>query len=65
MSSTTYRTGPRCAACGKIKDTVLRMPVELVDKKTREVIEIAYCDIVCTECFPRRYKGRTKIRVYI
>ena len=60
-----YRTGLRCAECKQIKDSMLRMPVELVDKKSKEIIEITYCDVVCTDCFYKRYKSRTKIRVYI
>ena len=45
------RTGPRCAECKEIKDIVRRIPIELVDKKSKEIIEIAYGDIVCLDCF--------------
>jgi len=61
----SVRTGPRCPDCNEIKDAMRRIPIELVDKKTKEIIEIAYGDVMCTDCFPIRYKGRTKIRVYI
>ena len=60
-----HRTGVRCADCNEIKDSMMRIPIELVDKKSHEVIEIAYGEIICTDCFPLRYKDRTKIRVYI
>jgi ribosomal protein L34E len=60
-----YKIGPRCPDCKQIKDSMTRIPIELVDKKTHEIIEIAYGDIICIECFPKRYKDRTKIRVYI
>ena len=60
-----YRTGPRCPDCDKIKDTVMRIPIEIVSKKTKEIIEIAYGEIICTDCAPKRYKGRTKLRIYV
>jgi len=59
------RTGLRCPDCNEIKDSMLRIPIEIVDKKTHEIIEIAYGEVVCTDCFGKRYKDRTKIRVYI
>lgn len=60
-----YRTGPRCPDCKEIKDAVMRIPIEIVDKKTREIIEIAYGEVICVECAAIRYKGRTKIRIYV
>ena len=60
-----YRTGPRCADCKEIKDEILRIPIEIVDKKTKEIIEVAYGEIICSECFHIRYKGRTKLRIYV
>lgn len=59
------RTGLRCPDCNEIKDAMLRIPIELVDKKSHEIIEIAYGEVVCSDCFLKRYKDRTKIRVYI
>lgn len=60
-----YRLGPRCPDCNEIKDVVRRIPIEIVDKKTKEVIEVAYGEIICTDCFPKRYKDRTKLRLYV
>jgi|GEM_PF-5209631 len=59
------RTGLRCPDCGEIKDTVKRIPIEIVSKKTKEIIETAYGEIVCTDCAPKRYKDRTKLRIYV
>jgi len=44
---------------------MLRIPIEIVDKKTHEIIEIAYGEVVCTECAVVRYKERTKLRIYV
>ena len=59
------RTGPRCPDCKQIKDQVLRIPIEIVDKKTKEVIEVSYGEIICIGCFSIRYKDRTKLRIYV
>ena len=58
-------TGPRCPDCNEIKDEMLRIPIEIVDKKTKEVIEVAYGEVICTSCFPKRYKDRMKLRIYV
>jgi len=61
----SYQTGPRCPDCKEIKDAVMRMPIEIVSKKSKEIIEIAYGEIICVECARIRYKGRTKLRIYV
>jgi len=58
-------TGPRCPDCNEIKDAMLRIPIEIVDKKTHEIIEIAYGEVVCVDCAHKRYKDRTKLRIYV
>jgi ribosomal protein L34E len=63
--NTIVRTGPRCPDCNEIKDEILRIPIELVDKKTKEIIEVSYGEVICIECFNKRYKGRTKLRIYV
>jgi hypothetical protein len=47
------------------KEDYARIKVEIVDKKSREVIEAIYGEIVCIECLKKRYKDRNKIRVYV
>lgn len=59
------RTGPRCSDCKEMRDDLRRIPIEIVDKKSKEIIEVSYGEIVCTICFGKRYKDRTKIRVYV
>jgi len=61
----SYRTGPRCPDCKEIKDAVMRIPIEIVSKKTKEIIEIAYGEIICVQCAKTRYKCRTKLRIYV
>ncbi len=55
----------RCSSCNLEKEVYARIRVETVDKKTKEVIEVMYGEIVCVECLKKRYKDRTKIRVYV
>jgi hypothetical protein len=59
------KTGLRCPDCNEIKDAMIRIVIELVDKKSKEIIEVTYGEIVCTDCFQVRYKGRTKLRIYV
>jgi ribosomal protein L34E len=59
------KTGPRCPDCNEIKDEILRVPIEIVDKASHEIIEVAYGEIICVYCFQKRYKGRTKLRIYV
>ena len=59
------RTGPRCPDCHEIRDEILRIPIEIVDKKTKEIIEVAYGEIICIDCFNKRYAGRTRLRIYV
>lgn len=55
----------RCPDCNEIKDVMRRIPIEIVDKKTKEIIEVAYGEVVCTDCFVHRYKDRTKLTIYV
>jgi ribosomal protein L34E len=59
------RTGLRCPDCNEIKDAMRRIPIQVIDKKTKEIIEVAYGEVVCTDCFVNRYKDRTKLTIYI
>jgi ribosomal protein L34E len=54
-----------CSSCNLEKDNYARIRVEVLDKKTREVIEVMYGEIICVECLKKRYKERIKIRVYV
>lgn len=54
-----------CVNCNMQKEDYARIKVEIVDKKSREVIEAIYGEIVCIECLKKRYKDRNKIRVYV
>jgi len=55
----------RCPICHNEKDDLSRIRVEIVDKKTREIIEEVYGEITCVECMMRRYKEKTKLRLYV
>ena len=55
----------KCPDCRMEKEDLARIKIETVDKKTREVIEVFYGEIVCIECLKKRYKGRTTVRVYV
>lgn len=55
----------RCPDCKEIKDIMVRIAIEIVDKKTHETIEIAYGEVVCVDCFHKRYHERTKLRIYV
>jgi hypothetical protein len=65
MQGNAIRTGPRCPDCKEIRDEILRVPIEIVDKNSKEIIEVAYGEVVCIDCFNKRYKGRTKLRIYV
>jgi ribosomal protein L34E len=54
-----------CANCNLPKEDYARIKVEIVDKKSKEVIEFLYGEIICIDCLKKRYKDRTKIRVYV
>jgi hypothetical protein len=54
-----------CSNCNVSKEDYARIKVEIVDKKTREIIEVLYGEVICIECLKKRYKDRTKIRVYV
>lgn len=54
-----------CSSCNLEKDDYARIKVEIIDKKTREVIESMYGEIICVECLKKRYKERLKVRIYV
>jgi hypothetical protein len=58
-------TGLRCPDCNKLQDNLLRISIEVVDKHSKEIIEVVYGEVVCIECFKKRYKDRTKLRIYV
>lgn len=54
-----------CSDCNVEKEDYARIKVEIVDKKSREIIEVLYGEIICIDCLKKRYKDRIKIRVYV
>jgi hypothetical protein len=54
-----------CSNCNLEKEDYARMKVEIVDKKSKEIIEIMYGEIICIECLRKRYKERNRVRVYV
>lgn len=54
-----------CSNCNLEKEDYARIKVEIIDKKSREVIETMYGEVICVECIKKRYKERQKIRVYV
>jgi len=54
-----------CSSCNIDKDDYARIRVEIVDKRSKEILEVLYGEIICLDCLIKRYKGRTKIRVYV
>ena len=54
-----------CPNCNLKKEDYARMRIEIVDKKTKEIIEVAYGEVLCIECLKKRYKDRLRIRVYV
>jgi hypothetical protein len=54
-----------CINCNLEKEDYARIKVEIVDKKTKEIIEVMYGEIICIDCLKKRYKERPKIRVYV
>ena len=55
----------KCPDCHCEKDDLARIRVEIVEKKSKEIIEVLYGEILCVSCLMKRYKSRTKIRVYV
>jgi hypothetical protein len=55
----------KCLNCLKFKDDFAVIPVEIVDKKTKEIIERLYTSELCLDCLNKVYKGRQLIRVYV
>jgi len=60
-----YKNKYKCPSCNKNVDETIRIRIEIVDKKTKAISEVIYGEILCFYCFNLRYKGRTKVRVYI
>jgi hypothetical protein len=54
-----------CQVCNLLKEDYARIKVEIVDKKSREIIEVMYGEVICIECLRKRYKDRTKVRIYV
>jgi ribosomal protein L34E len=54
-----------CASCNLPKEDYARIKVEIVDKKSKEIIEVTYGEIICIDCLKKRYHERIKIRVYV
>jgi hypothetical protein len=54
-----------CPICHCKKDDFARIRVEIIDKKSREIIEVIYGEITCIDCLMNRYKTRTKVRLYV
>lgn len=55
----------RCPICNGHKEDFARIRVEIVDKKSREIIEVIYGEISCYDCLMKRYKSKTKLRLYV
>lgn len=55
----------KCQECNMERDDFSRMRVEIVDKKTREIIEIVFCEVLCVSCIQKRYKNRERLRIYV
>jgi hypothetical protein len=53
-----------CPECHCPKEDYARIRVEIVDKKSREVIETLYGELICIDCLMKRYKSKTKLRLY-
>lgn len=54
-----------CVNCNLPKEDYARIKVEIVDKKSKEIIEVCYGEVICIDCLKKRYKERNKIRVYV
>lgn len=54
-----------CVGCNRSKEDFARIKIEIVDKKSREILEIAYGEVLCIECLQKRYKCRDKLRIYV
>jgi len=55
----------RCTGCNRIKEDFARIRIEIVSKKSREIIEVAYGEVLCLDCLVERYKSRDKLRIYV
>jgi hypothetical protein len=54
-----------CPNCHMQKDDVARIRIEIVDKKSKEIIEVSYGEILCLDCLKTRYKERQRLRIYV
>lgn len=55
----------KCTSCNCIKEDFARIRIEMVDKKTREIHEVAYGEVICIDCLKKRYKDRNRLRIYV
>lgn len=53
-----------CPECHCQKEDFARIRVEIVDKKSREITEVLYGELICVDCLMKRYKSKTKLRLY-
>jgi len=53
-----------CPECHCKKEDFARIKVEIVDKKSREIIEVIYGEIICLDCLRKRYKEKNRLRIY-
>jgi hypothetical protein len=54
-----------CSGCNREKDDFARIRIEIVAKKSRDILEVCYGEILCLECLVVRYKQRDKLRIYV
>jgi hypothetical protein len=55
----------KCPECNRIKDEFARIRIEVIDKKTRNAIDVIYGRAMCLDCLVVKYKTRDKLRIYI
>lgn len=55
----------KCPICHLPKESYARITVEIVDKKSKEIIEVLYGEVICIDCLMQRFKQRTKLRLYV
>jgi len=54
-----------CPSCNCKKEHFARIRIDILDKKTREIKEQIYGEIICVECLHKRYKGKNILRHYV
>jgi hypothetical protein len=55
----------KCPSCNRDREDYARIRIEIVDKKSREILEVAFGEILCVECIQKRYKSRDRLRIYV